>query len=279
MRQTGLQERGAELLRMISLLLALLVATAGAGTLVRSSTLEASNHSAVRSFSQPWAAPGGRLTVTITATGYGGFGQVEETLPQGFSYSGSSLSEGSITVDGQTVSFVLLGDTSFTYTVEVPDVEGAYTFSGVLRDASREERVIGGASQVTVGPEPTATPTPEPTDTPTPTLEPTATATPEPAVAPTSAPEPTEAPAVESMATATPEPEPTATSAPEPTPSPTMTPAPTATTAATTAPQTPETGETEDASGFGVFGMVVAGILLLSAGFLAGYLVGRRKSA
>ena len=77
----------------------------------------------------------------MTAMNYGGFGQVEETLPQGFSYTGSSLSEGSVTVDRQTVSFVLLGDTSFTYTVEAPDVEGVYTFSGV----HREDRVIGGA--------------------------------------------------------------------------------------------------------------------------------------
>ena len=146
------------MLRVISLLLALALATIGAGTLAHSSALEASSHSAVRSFSQPWAMPGGRLVVTITATNYGGFGQVEETLPQGFSYTGSSLSEGSVTVDGQTVSFVLLGDGSFTYTVEVPDDEGAYTFSGVLKDANRDETVVGGASQVLVGPEPTADP-------------------------------------------------------------------------------------------------------------------------
>ena len=108
------------MLRVISLLLALALATIGAGTLAPSSALEASSHSAVRSFSQPWAPPGGRLVVTITATNYGGFGQVEETLPEVFSYTGSSLSEGSVTVDGQTVSFVLLGDGSFTYTVDVP---------------------------------------------------------------------------------------------------------------------------------------------------------------
>ena len=181
------------MLRVISLLLALALSTIGAGTLAPSSALEASSHSAVRSFSQPWAPPGGRLVVTIAATNYGGFGQVEETLPQGFSYTGSSLSEGSVTVDGQTVSFVLLGDTSFTYTVEVPDDEGAYTFSGVLKDANRDEMVIGGVSQVLTGPEPTATPTSEPADTPTPMMEPTATAVPEPTVAPTSAPEPTNA--------------------------------------------------------------------------------------
>ena len=238
------------MLRAISLLLALVLATIGAGTLAPSSALEASSHSAVRSFSQPWAPPGGRLVVTITATNYGGFGQVEETLPEGFSYTGSSLSEGSVTEDGPTVSFVLLGDVSFTYTVDVPNVEGAYTFSGVLKDANRDEMVIGGASQVTVGPEPPATPTPEPAATPTPTMEPTATAVPEPTIAPTSAPEPTEAPTVE----------------------PTATPMPTATTA-------PETGDTEDAGGFGVAGMAAVGVILLAVGFLAGYLVGRRKTA
>ena len=252
--------------RIVSVMLAISLAGLGAALLLRPVSLEASSHSAVRSFSQPWAMPGGRLVVTITATGYGGFGQVEETLPQGFSYTGSSLSEGSVTVDGQTVSFVLLGDESFTYTVDVPGDEGVYTFSGVLKDADREETVIGGASQVLVGPEPAATPTP--------TMEPTATANPEPTVAPTSAPEPTEAPAV--VPTATLEPMATATSAPEPTASPTRTPA---AAAATAVPPTPETTDTEDASGFGVFGMAVAGVLLLSAGFLAGYLVGRRKSA
>ena len=248
------------------MMLAISLAGLGAALLLRPVSLEASSHSAVRSFSQPWAMPGGRLVVTITATGYGGFGQVEETLPQGFSYTGSSLSEGSVTVDGQTVSFVLLGDTSFTYTVDVPGDEGAYAFSGVLKDANREEMVIGGVSQVLVGPEPTATPTP--------TIEPTATANPEPTVAPTSAPEPTEAPAV--VPTATLEPVATATSAPEPTASPTRTPA---AAAATAVPPTPETTDTEDASGFGALRMAVGGVLLLSAGFLAGYLVGRRKSA
>ena len=246
------------MLRVISLLLALLLATIWVGTLAPSSALEASSHSAVRSFSQPWAPPGGRLVVTITATNYGGFGQVEETLPEGFSYTGSSLSEGSVTVDGQTVSFVLLGDGSFTYAVEVPDEEGAYTFFGVLKDANRDETVIGGASQVLVGPEPAAAPTSEPAATPTPTMEPTATATTEPTVAPTSAPEPTETPTVEPTAS------PIATLAPQP--------------VATALPGTPDTAATEETSGFGVFGVAVAGILLLAAGFLAGYLVGRRNA-
>ena len=245
------------MLRIISLLLALALATIGAGTLAPSSTLEASSHSAVRSFSQPWAPPGGRLVVTITATNYGGFGQVEEMLPEGFSYTGSSLSEGSVTVDGQIVSFVLLGDGSFTYTVDVPGDEGVYAFSGVLKDANREEMVVGGASQVLVGPEPTAPPTSEPTSTPVPTLEPTATVTPEPTIAPTSAPEPTETPTVE----------PTASPAKTPSPQPVV-----------TATATTDPGDTQETSSFGVFGVGGAGILLLSAGVLAGYLVGRRRA-
>ncbi len=249
------------MLRIISLLLALALATIGAGTLAPSSTLEASSHSAVRSFSQPWAPPGGRLVVTITATNYGGFGQVEEMLPEGFSYTGSSLSEGSVTVDGQIVSFVLLGDGSFTYTVDIPDEEGAYAFSGVLKDANREDTVIGGASQVLVGPEPTATPTSEPTATPTPTLEPTAMAVSEPTVAPTSAPEPTEAPTV------------------EPTASPAKTPAPTPTTAQSAPSPVSEEDTPEEAGGPGLLPIIMGGALLLSMGFISGYLVGRRKTA
>ncbi len=84
--------------------------------------------------------------VTITATDFGGFGLVRETLPEGFSYSGSSLSDVSVTVDGQTASFVLLGDRSFTYTADAPDVEGTYTFTGVVKDADKDERPVGGDS-------------------------------------------------------------------------------------------------------------------------------------
>ena len=48
---------------------------------------------ASRSFSPAPASAGGELEVTITAAGYGGFGQVVETLPTGFSYVSSSLSD------------------------------------------------------------------------------------------------------------------------------------------------------------------------------------------
>ena len=77
------EERGAELLRPIPMIVALVLVVAGLAALAGTSGLEASGHSAVRSFSQSWAPPGGQLVVTITATNYGGFGQVEETLPAG----------------------------------------------------------------------------------------------------------------------------------------------------------------------------------------------------
>ena len=275
------EERGAELLRPIPMILALVLAVAGLAALAGTSGLEASGHSAVRSFSQSWAPPGGQLVVTITATNYGGFGQVEETLPAGFSYAGTSLGDSSVTVDGRTVSFVLLGDRSFTYTVEVPGAEGRYTFTGVFRDSDREDQAVGGASQVRVGPQPTATPIPTPTPTsvptatPSPTPAPTATPTTEPTATPPSTPTPTPEP------TATPTPEPAATATPPPTPAPTDVPAPTQTaTQEPSAGPTPETAATatEGSGGLGVLGAAVAGVLLLAAGFLAGYWAGRRKT-
>ena len=244
----------------------------GIGVMTRTPTLEASGHSAVRSFSQPWSAPNGRLVVTIAASNNGGFGQVEETLPGGFTYVGSSLGEGSVTVEGQVVSFVLLGDRSFTYTVDVPNAEGAYTFTGVLKGADRDERQISGASQVRVGPEPTATPTAEPTATPTPTREPTATATP----MPNAAPELTDTPTPEPTATSTPKPLPTITSTPKPTERPAYTPVPAATVVQSAPSPLAEEDNSVERRGPGQLPIALGVLLLLFSGFVAGYLVGRK---
>ena len=223
--------------------LAVAVAVVGAAGLWHATPVDATSHSAVRSFSAPWVLPGGRLEVTIAVSDYGGFGQVVETLPSGFSYEGSDLSEAAVAVEGQTVAFTLLGDERFTYTVAAPSAEGSHSFAGVLLDSHRVDQAVGGDSSIRVGPAPT--PTPEPTPDAyadadpgadgyahtgadshahtgadgyahtgadaTPTLEPTATPTPEPTA--TLTPEPT--------ATLTPEPAtaiPTPTVAPEPTP-------------------------------------------------------------
>ena len=87
--------------------------------------------SASRSFSPASVAPDGDVVVTITAAGYGSLGAVTETLPAGFSYVSSSLSEeGEVTeVDDRTVKFTLQGaDKTFTYTVTASRTAGAYGF-------------------------------------------------------------------------------------------------------------------------------------------------------
>ncbi len=146
---------------------------------------EVQSHSATRSFQQTWAAPGSEFPVTITASDYGAFGQVVEELPDGFTFGGASLEGAHVEVEGQTIRFNLLGETSFTYSVTVPVVDGRYIFSGAIKDVDREEQAIEGHTTLRVGPPPTPTPapsaTPEPTATPTPQIivvEPTATPAP-----------------------------------------------------------------------------------------------------
>ena len=105
---------------------------------------------AVRSFSPPSVAPAGTLTVTITASGYGAFGAVRETLPVGFSYVSSSLDDDSVTVAGQEVRFTLSGESSFTYTAAAPNAAGTYRFSGVLRNSDRDDVSVGGPLTIEV---------------------------------------------------------------------------------------------------------------------------------
>ena len=191
--------------------------------LAQPGVIEAQSHSATRAFQQDWAAPGGELRVTITASNYGAFGQVVETLPEGFTFVSATLADNQIAEEGQTIRFNLFGDPSFTYVVTVPTREGQYAFNGVVRNVDKEERSVSGHTLFRVGPPPT----PAPTSTHTPV--PTSTSTPEPADTPT--PEPTATPEPTETPTPSPTPEPTATATPEPTPTPepTATPAPTPT--------------------------------------------------
>jgi hypothetical protein len=59
--------------------------------------------------------------VTVTASQYGGLGEVIETLV-GYTYveNSSTLSGVEISDGGGTLSFVLTGETSFRYNVIVP---------------------------------------------------------------------------------------------------------------------------------------------------------------
>ena len=233
------------MIRKASAVLAVAGVVVGVVGLLHPAPVDATSHSAARSFSAPSVLPGDTLEVTVAATGYGGFGQVIETLPDGFGYAGSNLSEAAVSVEGQTISFTLLGDASLTYTVTAPGAEDSYSFSGVLLDANRVEGPVGGDSTIRVGPDPT--PTPVPTATPTPTPVPTATPIPAPTPTLTPTPEPTPSPTPQPTATPTPEPTPTPTPTPEPptaTPTPTAAPEPTPTSAPRTAapPPAPEEG-------------------------------------
>ena len=105
---------------------------------------------AIRSFSPPSVAPAGEVVVMITASGYGRFGAVTETLPPGFSYVSSSLEDSGVTDVGREVRFILFGQTAFTYTVTAPSAEGTYSFSGVLRNSDREDVPVGGALTIAV---------------------------------------------------------------------------------------------------------------------------------
>ena len=229
--------------------------------LTSTGVVEAQSHSASRAFERTWGAPGSELRVTITASNFGAFGQVEETLPEGFSFVSASLP---VAEEGQVVRFNLFGDSSFNYVVTVPTAEGQYVFSGKILNQDKEERAISGHRQFRVGPPPTPAPTSTPTPTATATPEPTATPTPEPTATPvpTATPSPSPTPAPTATATPSPTPEPTPTAAPTATATavPTATPSPTAT--AVTVAATPEV----DAGGLGFLWLlpviVVVGAIL-----------------
>ena len=191
--------------------------------------VSATEHSAMRSFSSEQVDPGEEITVTIAAQDYGPFAQVVETLPEGFIFRGTSLSDAAVGVTNNIIKFTLLGDEEFTYTAQAPTTEGEYTFSGVLLDSHRIENAVGGDSNLRVGAAPT--PTPEATPTPIPTFEPTAMPTAEPTptpdttatptTTPTSTPRPTETTIAVPAATVVPAPEHTATLEPAAPPTPT----------------------------------------------------------
>ena len=115
---------------------------------------------------------GDEFSVTVNNVGLAdGFGEVVETLPEGFSYIDSSASSDtanaaiSAAVSDQTVTFTLVAVDSFTYKVAVgPNVEdGTYPFSGVLQKLSGDED-ISGDDEVVVRAEATALPDATPGD-------------------------------------------------------------------------------------------------------------------
>ena len=108
---------------------------------------------ATRSFNPERVAPGGSVTVTIQV---GQAFSITETLPDGFTYTGSSIDDpaddNDVLTVGQTVTFTPFGERSFTYTVTASGTEGSHAFSGMARfDSDRDNDLpVGGASTVAV---------------------------------------------------------------------------------------------------------------------------------
>ena len=111
------------------------------------------NTTAMRSLDPERVAPGGSVTVTIQV---GQASKIIETLPDGFTYTGSRIDDpdddNDVLTVGQTVTFTPMGEPSFTYTVTAPETEDEYTFSGVAQfDTDRENDLpVGGASTIAV---------------------------------------------------------------------------------------------------------------------------------
>ena len=134
---------------------AVVVTSVGVAGLFGPSDLEASGHSATRSFDVDSVGPGGHVEVSVSVSGLGAFGGVAETLPEGFTYEpgSSSLPDAAVQVVGQTVIFAILGDAEdFTYTAIAPTTaEGSFSFSGVATDSNGDGQPVTGATDVTVG--------------------------------------------------------------------------------------------------------------------------------
>ena len=122
------------------------------------SPLAAQSPSATRSFDSSTVMPGGALTVTIATAGAGALSTVTETLPAGFTYGSSSLDASQIREAGQSITFVPLGEASFTYEVTASATEGTHSFSGTLNLGPNDSVAVGGASDVLVATTPPPTP-------------------------------------------------------------------------------------------------------------------------
>lgn len=115
----------------------------------------AGGHSAVRSLDAASVDLGDEVVVTVEVRDFGRYGRVSETLPGGWTYSGSSLPEAAVIVEAGTVKFLLLNldaaeSVVFTYTLTAPVTEGAFALSGIIEDEDRQSETIGGDGEIMV---------------------------------------------------------------------------------------------------------------------------------
>ena len=126
------------------------LAALAAGLLGASAPASAGGHAAERSFGEAWVVPAGEVTVRVEASGFTDFGRITETLPEGWTYAGSSLPEAAVSVAGRDIRLRVLDEAAFTYTVTARRALGTYAFSGVIEDATRLAAAVSGDETVTV---------------------------------------------------------------------------------------------------------------------------------
>ena len=106
---------------------------------------------ASRTFAPSSVTEGGDVRVTVEVMDYGTLGAVVEMLPAGFDYVSGSSSIADVGENGRDITFVLLGELSFTYTARaVAPGAGDHSFSGELIDDMLQRYPVGGDSMVTV---------------------------------------------------------------------------------------------------------------------------------
>lgn len=84
-------------------------------------------------------SPNQEFQVTVNVADYGAAGQVIEKLPAGFTFVSSTLPERAVTENGSEVSFLLMTERSFSYTMKAPATTGTYKIVGILRDINKAE--------------------------------------------------------------------------------------------------------------------------------------------
>ncbi len=121
--------------------------------LASAANVQASPGSVTRTVSPGVVAPGGTITVTLDVDVAPGerFYIIEETPPAGLIIS----DEGGLIKDPQgrlkLVKLQNAADTAYTYTLEAPDSEASYSFSGIYQiDGMDEPAKIGGQVAVSV---------------------------------------------------------------------------------------------------------------------------------
>ena len=105
---------------------------------------------ATRDLPDTCVAPGTEFTVTITSPGTG---QVVETIDPELTFVSTSLEDFQVVIDGNIITFTILDDTTFTYTLRAPDTEGTYYITGVYKDMNKVEYLIGGDTEICVSSE------------------------------------------------------------------------------------------------------------------------------